>query len=46
MVPKFIMGTEELNETTWAAFVEQMNNLGAEECRGIYQDIYDRYNSR
>lgn len=46
MVPKFIMGTEELNEETFAAFVEQMNDLGVEECRQIYQDIYDRYNSR
>lgn len=46
MVPKFIMGTEELNETTWAAFVEQMNSLGVEECTQIYQEIYDRYMSK
>lgn len=46
MVPKFIMGTEELNETTWAAFVEQMDSLGVEECTRIQQEMYDRFMSK
>lgn len=46
MVPKFIMGTEELNEATWTAFVERMNSLGVEECTRIQQEIYDRFMSR
>lgn len=46
MIPKFIMGTEELTEETFAAFVKQMNAFGAEECTQIYQDIYDRFNSK
>lgn len=46
MVPKFIMGTEELTEETFAAYVEEMNRRGVEECRQIYQSLYDRYNSK
>ena len=46
MVPKFIMGTEELNEDTFATFVDQMNSLGVEECTRIQQEIYDRYNNK
>lgn len=43
-VPKFIIGSEELNEDTFAAFVEQMNQLGVAECIEIRQDILDRFN--
>ncbi len=46
MVPKFIMGTEELNEDTWNAFVEQMNNLGVTESKELYQTYYDAYESK
>lgn len=43
MVPKFIMGTEELNAETWAAFVEQLNALGVEQNLELYQTYYDNY---
>jgi hypothetical protein len=45
-VPKFIMGTEALNDQTWAAFVAQLKNLGAEENVRIHQAAYDRYLNR
>ncbi|MCI9336125.1 MAG: hypothetical protein HFH93_01050 [Lachnospiraceae bacterium] len=35
-----------VSETTWAAFVEEMNSLGVEECTRIQQEIYDRYISK
>ncbi len=43
MIPKFIMGTEELNEETWNAYVEQLNALGAAENLEIYQSYYEAY---
>ena len=43
MVPKFIMGTEELTEETFGAFVEQVNSLGMDQLLKIYQEAYDRY---
>ena len=43
MVPRFIMGTEELDENTFKAFADQLNVYGAEELTTIYQDAYDRY---
>lgn len=46
MVPKFIMGTEELNEDTWNTFVNQMNALGVESSTAIYQQYYDEYNAK
>ena len=46
MIPKFIMGTEELTEESFAAYVDQMNAYGVEEAVRIYQDAYDRYMSR
>jgi len=46
MVPKFIMGTEVLNEDTWEAFVKQMNSLGVDANTAIYQQYYDNYNAR
>ena len=46
MVPKFIMGTEELTEESFAAYVAQMNEYGVEEAVKMYQAAYDRYMSR
>ncbi|MGI6671888.1 MAG: hypothetical protein ACOX58_10020 [Christensenellales bacterium] len=46
MVPRFIMGTEELDENTFKAFADQLNVYGAEELTTIYQDAYDRYLTR
>ncbi len=43
MVPKFIMGTEELTPETFAAFVEQANSLGVTENTEIYQKYYDDF---
>lgn len=43
IIVKFIMGTEELNEETYAAYVEQMNKFGIEDAIRIKQEIYDRY---
>lgn len=42
MIPKFIMGTEELSEETWASYVEQVKSLGIEEGIAISQAAYDR----
>lgn len=46
MIPKFIMGTEELTEDSFAAYVAQMNDYGVEEAVKIHQAAYDRYMSR
>ena len=46
MVSKFIMGTEELTEESFAAYVAQMNEYGVEEAVKMYQAAYDRYMSR
>lgn len=43
MVPKFIMGTEELTEESFAAYVEQINSLGLQECISMKQAAYDEY---
>lgn len=43
IVVKFIMGTQELTEESYAAYVEQMNAYGVEESIRIKQEIYDRY---
>lgn len=44
-VVKFIMGTAELTEESYAAYVEQMNLFGVEDATKIKQAIYDRYMS-
>lgn len=44
-IVKFIMGTNELNEETYAAYVEQMNKFGIGEATQLKQEIYDRYMS-
>lgn len=46
MIPRFIMGTEELNETTWKQYIEQLNNLGLGEVMEAQQSAYDRYLAR
>jgi hypothetical protein len=45
-VPKFIMGTQALNNQTWAEFKAQLRNLGIEENIRIQQAAYDRYLKR
>jgi len=45
-VPKFIMGTMELNESTWEEFKGQITAYGIEENLRIQQEAYDRYLSR
>lgn len=46
MVPKFIMGTEVLDEDSWGAFVTQLKAYGIEENLAIQQAAYDRYLAR
>jgi hypothetical protein len=46
MIPKFIMGVEELNENTWAAFTEKLVGYGIEINKNIHQASYDRYLKR
>ena len=46
MLIRFIMGTEPLNEMTWAAFINQLRDFGMEENRDIWQAAYDRYLAR
>lgn len=43
MVPKFILGTVELNDDTWAEYVQRVNSLGAEENCRMQQKYYDKY---
>jgi hypothetical protein len=45
-IPKFIMGTEDLTEESWATFVEQLKTYGIEENIRIQQAAYDRYLQR
>jgi putative aldouronate transport system substrate-binding protein len=45
-VPKFIMGTQPLNDQTWAEFKAQLRNLGIEENIRIQQAAYDRWLKR
>lgn len=46
MIANFIMGREELNEDTFAAYQEQLKSLGLEEYLSLKQAAYDRYLSR
>ncbi len=43
MVPRFIMGSEELTEESFQKFVDQLYAYGLEEYLGYYQDAYDEY---
>jgi putative aldouronate transport system substrate-binding protein len=45
-VPKFIMGTQPLNDQTWAEFKAQLRNLGIEDNIRIQQAAYDRWLKR
>ena len=45
MIPKFIMGTEELNEDTWKKFVEQLYALGLDKTIEAKQSAFDIYGS-
>lgn len=45
-IVKFIMGTEELSEETYAAYVKRMNDFGVAESIRIKQDIYERFMNR
>jgi putative aldouronate transport system substrate-binding protein len=45
-VPKFIMGTQPLNDQAWAQFKAQLRNLGIEENIRIQQAAYDRWIKR
>lgn len=46
MIPKFIMGTEELDEETWKAYVDQVEALGLQKALDAKQGAYDRYLTR
>lgn len=46
MIPKFIMGTEELTEESWKVYVDQLNSFGLEKAVAAYQSALDRYNAR
>ena len=43
MVPKFIMGTEELTPESFEAFKNQIRSLGMDTIMEIYQAAYDKY---
>ena len=45
-VPKFIMGTQSLNDQTWENFKAQLRNLGIEENIRVQQAAYDRWLKR
>jgi hypothetical protein len=42
-ISKFILGTTELNETTWKEYKDNINSLGGEQNLAIAQAAYDRY---
>ncbi|MCM1049229.1 MAG: hypothetical protein NC433_12485 [Clostridiales bacterium] len=46
MVPKFIMGTEELTEESWQAYLDQLDKLGLDTFLEAEQSAYDRYLAR
>lgn len=46
MILKFILGTEDLNETSWKAFTDQLYAYGLEDNISIMQAAYDRYLAR
>lgn len=43
MIPKFIMGTEELSESSFAAYQAQLEELGLSRVVEIKQGAYERY---
>ncbi len=46
MILKFIIGTDEVNETTWAEFKAQLEAYGVEDNVAIQQAAYERYLAR
>lgn len=40
---RFILGAEELNETTWAEFQEQLRRYGAEDNLEMMKSAYERF---
>lgn len=46
MVLKFILGTEELNDTSWAEYIKQIEDFGVTDNINIMQTAYDRYLNR
>lgn len=46
MIPKFIMGTESLDEASWEAFKKQIYAYGLEDNLSIHQDAYGRFQNR
>ncbi|MFV0466652.1 MAG: hypothetical protein ACK5ML_11325 [Lachnospiraceae bacterium] len=46
MVPKFIMGTEELSEESFERFRNQVKSLGMDTTIELYQTAYERYQSK
>ena len=42
-IMKFLDGSAELNDETWGAFVDEMNNMGLDRIIEIYQIAYDEY---
>lgn len=43
MVPKFIMGTENLTPESFESFVSQVKTLGIDTCLEVNQAAYDRF---
>lgn len=46
MVPKFIIGTEKLDEASWADFIAKLNEMGLQDILDARQSAYDRYMAR
>lgn len=46
MTIRFIMGAEQLNDTSWNKFIEQMHSLNIDRVTEITQSAYDRYQKR
>ncbi len=46
MVPKFIMGTEELTPESWDQFVAEVYKLGLQDALDAYNSAYARYQAR
>ena len=40
---QFMVGEAALDDASWAAFVDQLNALGLQECIDVYQNAYDEY---
>ena len=45
-ISRFMMGENELNDETWAAYCESVESMGLAELTEFYQAAYDRYEER